>query len=604
MTNHTDTSSSDIGTPPMDRQLDRRGFLERMAILTATVTGAGVLEPSVLHAARVEAIGYAPVIRKQERLQSIQQYGSFESWLRTADWRRITVADPFDLTIAEAAVLLRKRQLSPVELVQACLDRITALDEIYLAFNTVVREQALREAQSITRERRRSPLYGIPLAIKDNYYTAGVLTTANSYIFKDFIPEYDASAVKRLRDAGGIMLGKTQMGPLATTRATTPDGKNTTVNAWAPHDGSVSPGGSSSGSATAVASRMVLSSIGTQTGGSITEPSSRQGLTGLKPTMGRVSLYGVIPLTYTRDHPGPLARDAYDAAIMLQAMAGPDTADIRTQGLGPTADYVAAAQPVRRRGRTTLRWPTTIGVLPGYSDATEMGQRPPGFGDGPPSGGVGGPESDEAKTRREQLQRENAAARRRMLSTFEELGAHVVEIAKPPEWDTLGGSDFNNVRLVERSEPFLQYLQKDVRLFGVSLSAWINGLLLTGTDYLHGQRGRLQFLRLLLEQTFNECDVVIDTNPQRWDSIGLPLIAFPIGFETGTTGYPLPIAGMFAGMPLAEDRLLSLVGAYQDVTTWHVQRPAEPSVFPGMTSTGTPDRGLSMDVERVMYESQ
>src|SRR5690606_2093755 len=170
-------------------------------------------------------------------------------------------------------------------------------------------------------------------------------------------------AVQRLRAAGGIVIGKTQMGPLATSRATTPDGENTTLNAWAPHDGEISPGGSSSGSATAVAARMATSSTGTQTDGSITGPSSEQGLTGLKPTMGRVSLYGVIPLSYTRDHPGPIARDARDAAIMLQAMAGPDPADPRTQRLAPVADYVGAAEPVRREGRTVLRWPTTIGVL-------------------------------------------------------------------------------------------------------------------------------------------------------------------------------------------------------------------------------------------------
>ena len=129
------------------------------------------------------------------------------------------------------------------------------------------------------------------------------------------------------------MLGKTQMGPLATTRATTPDGVVTTVNAWTPTNPNIDPGGSSTGTATAVAGRMATSGIGTQTGGSITAPSNAQNLTGLKPTMGRVSLHGIIPLSYTRDHPGPLARDAKDAAIMLTAMAGEDPDDPRTQGL-------------------------------------------------------------------------------------------------------------------------------------------------------------------------------------------------------------------------------------------------------------------------------
>ena len=135
-----------------------------------------------------------------------------------------------------------------------------------------------------------------------------------------------------------MILGKTQMGTLATTRATTPDGEVTTVNAWTPDAPAYDPGGSSSGSATATAGRLACSSIGTQTGGSITSPSNQQGLTGLKPTMGRTSLYGVIPLTYSRDNAGPLARDALDAAIMTQVMAGPDPKDPRTQGL-PRRDW-------------------------------------------------------------------------------------------------------------------------------------------------------------------------------------------------------------------------------------------------------------------------
>lgn len=272
--------------------------------------------------------------------------------------------DPVELTVAEAATLIRRRELSPLELLDAYLARIAELDPIYQAFNTVLTEAARTQASRAGEGRRRGPLNGIPLAIKDNYYTAGVLTTANSNIFRDFVPDFDATAVARLRRAGGIVLGKTQMGPLATTRATTPSGEVTTVSAWAPDDSSVSPGGSSSGTATAVAGRMAPVGTGTQTGGSITVPSLAQGLTGLKPTMGRVSLYGVIPLTYTRDHPGPIARDARDAAIMLQAMAGPDPQDPRTLGLPPVPDFVRGSAPVRRRGRVGLRWRTRIGVLP------------------------------------------------------------------------------------------------------------------------------------------------------------------------------------------------------------------------------------------------
>src|SRR5690606_35076584 len=268
--------------------------------------------------------------------------------------------DPTELTIAEAATLFRRRRLHPVELVDAYLERIDAFDDTYQAWNTVLADEARAAAAAADVRGARSPLVGIPLAIKDNYYAAGVPTTANSFVFADFVPTYDATTVAALKAAGAIVLGKTQMGPLATTRATTPTGEITTVNAWAPTNPAVDLGGSSTGSATAVAGRMATSSVGTQTGGSITSPSNAQGLTGLKPTMGRASLHGIIPLTYTRDHPGPLARDARDAAIMLQAMAGPDPADPRTQGLPPVPDLVAAATPVRRGGRVVLRWPTRV----------------------------------------------------------------------------------------------------------------------------------------------------------------------------------------------------------------------------------------------------
>jgi Asp-tRNA(Asn)/Glu-tRNA(Gln) amidotransferase A subunit family amidase len=242
------------------------------------------------------------------------------------------------MTLAELAALVRAGELGPVELVDAYLGRIEALDPVLEAFNTVVAEAAREMAWGREGETWRGPLHGIPLAIKDNFYTRGVPTTANSHIFADFVPEFDATAWARLQAGGAVLLGKTQMGPLATSRATTPDGDPTTVNAWAPLDDDVSPGGSSSGSATAVAARLAASSVGTQTGGSITNPSARQGLTGLKPTMGRVSLHGIIPLTYTRDHVGPLARDVLDAALMLQTMAGPDPLDVRTQGLPPVPD--------------------------------------------------------------------------------------------------------------------------------------------------------------------------------------------------------------------------------------------------------------------------
>jgi Asp-tRNA(Asn)/Glu-tRNA(Gln) amidotransferase A subunit family amidase len=162
-----------------------------------------------------------------------------------------------------------------------------------------------------------------------------------------------------------------------------------------------------------------------------------------------------------------------------------------------------------------------------------------------------------------------------MVSTFESLGARVVEVELPEEWDLLTGSEFNNVRLPERAEPFLDALRRDVRLFGVALSPWIHGLLLSGPEYVRGQRAKMALLQRVLDGIFSRCDVVVQTSPVPFDMIGLPLVAFPIGFEE-SRGYPVPVAALLGGLPFGEERLLSLAAACQDVTDWHRRRPADP----------------------------
>jgi Asp-tRNA(Asn)/Glu-tRNA(Gln) amidotransferase A subunit family amidase len=457
------------------------------------------------------------------------------------------VADPAEATLAEAAWMIRYGRLTPAELVEAYLARIDRFDPVYQAFNTVLAEQARAAARAAGRRRHTGPLHGIPLAIKDNYWTRGVRTTANSFLFQDFVPPYDATAVARLTANGAIVLGKTQMGPLATTRATTPDGRITTVNAWAPADPAVEPGGSSTGTATAVAGRMATSGTGTQTGGSITAPANAQNLTGLKPTMGRVSLAGIIPLSYTRDHPGPLSRDARDAAIMLTAMAGEDPADPRTQGLPRVPDLVEAATPVSSRGRGRVRWATRVGVLPGYASTPE---------------------------------------RQAFLSTLDAVdGVRLVDVPFPDEWELLTGAAFNNVRLPERSEPFMPYLRSDLRGFGVSVTGWLQGALLGANEFLTGQRTKLLLLERVLDQIFERCDVVVQTSPVPFDIIGLPEIGFPIGF----TPAGLPVGTILGAAPYEEDRLLAIVAAYQAVTDWQWRRPADPPV--AAARAAVPGRG-------------
>jgi Asp-tRNA(Asn)/Glu-tRNA(Gln) amidotransferase A subunit family amidase len=447
--------------------------------------------------------------------------------------------DLTELTLAQTATAIRRRKLSSEEVVQAHLERIAKFEGTYLAFNTILAEQALARARWLDRSRRPvGALHGVPIVVKDNYWTAGVETTANSYIFEGFVPEEDATCVARLLREGAVILGKTQMGPLATTRATTPDGEVTTVNAWTPNNPAYDPGGSSSGSATATAGRLACSSIGTQTGGSITSPSNQQNLTGLKPTMGRTSLYGIIPLTYSRDHAGPLARDALDAAIMTQVMAGPDPKDPRTQGLPRVPDLVDAVE-----SRWLLR-KTTLGVPPGFVNGTSPA----------------------------------ALARAAMLAEFTRLGVRVVEVPLPEEWDLLTGGTFNNVRLPERTEPFLPYLKQDLKLFGVSLNSWLQGLFLSGDEWIKGQRAKHVLMRRVLDDLFARCDAVIQTNPVPFDIIGFPEIAFPIGFQpNAASGREVPIGAIIGGRPFEEDRLLALAGAYQRVTDWHLRRPADPA---------------------------
>lgn len=519
--------------------------------------------------------------------------------------RALQEADPAALTLAEAASLIRSGDLSPVELVEAVLARIRRWEPELQAYNVVLEDDVRAAARRVRDGRVRGALHGIPLAIKDNLYTAGVVTSANSHIFADFVPTWNAEGWRRLEAEGALLVGKTQMGPLATSRATTPDGQVTTRSAWAPDDSSISPGGSSSGSATAVAAGLALGATGTQTGGSITNPAAAQGLTGLKPTMGRVSLRGVIPLTYTRDHLGPLARDALDAAILLQAMAGPDPGDPRTMGLPRPGDYVTAATPVRRQGRTVLRRTLRIGVPPGVLDAPPVPEVP---ADADPE------ERRRIEGVRARRQRQGAevAGRRAFVDTMRRLGAEIVEVPHPRGWDALTSRAFNNVRLPERAEPFMEHLRTDVRRFGVVLSTWINGLLLPGTEYLKGQRAKLVLLRRLLDETFAACDVVLQLSPIPFDMVGLPLISFPVGMVE-RSGRSLPHGMLVGGAPFEEDRLLEVAAAWQDVTGWHRRRPpltsdagGAPGGTPEATGAGGGRRGpeLALDVLDVEAQSE
>ena len=226
----------------------------------------------------------------------------------------------YELDTVEVVSGLKARSFSVVELVQVLLARIADLDHLQ-AWVHVDSEAAMTQARQKQTELDAGsvgPLIGVPTGVKDIFYTAGVPTTACSKVYADFVPEYDATTVARLQGAGGIMLGKT-----ATTEFAYRD-PSPTRNPW---NTDHTPGGSSSGSAAAVAAMMCPIAFGSQTRGSVLRPASYNGIVGLKPTFGRVSRFGVVPLSWSFDHVGWMARSVEDVALMLQVMAGPDKND-------------------------------------------------------------------------------------------------------------------------------------------------------------------------------------------------------------------------------------------------------------------------------------
>ena len=232
------------------------------------------------------------------------------------------------LSIAEASELLRRKEISPVELTTRCLSRIDELNPTINAFITVTDESPLAQARRAEEEigagNWRGPLHGIPIGLKDLIDTAGVKTTCGSALFADRVPNEDATVVKLLQNAGAVLIGKQNMQEFAWGGTSTSSHFGPVRNPW---DTTRIAGGSSGGSAAAVATGMCFAAIGTDTGGSVRQPAAFCGIVGLKPTYGRVSTRGVFPLSPSLDHVGPLCRNVTDTALVLQAIAGYDKSD-------------------------------------------------------------------------------------------------------------------------------------------------------------------------------------------------------------------------------------------------------------------------------------
>lgn len=244
-----------------------------------------------------------------------------------------------ELSLVATARLIHRRELSPVELVQAILDRIASYGKSLNAYIACYAEEAIEAAKraedAVAHGRPLGPLHGIPIAVKDLIYTAGLPTTAGSRVFKDFVPSEDATVVRRLREAGAILLGKLNLHELAYGITSENPHFGAVRNPW---DLNRMAGGSSGGSAAGVAASLCLGSLGTDTGGSIRIPAACCGIVGLKPTYGRVSRDGVVPLAWSLDHVGPITRVVEDAALLLEVLAGPDPHDVTASSL-PVPQY-------------------------------------------------------------------------------------------------------------------------------------------------------------------------------------------------------------------------------------------------------------------------
>jgi aspartyl-tRNA(Asn)/glutamyl-tRNA(Gln) amidotransferase subunit A len=456
------------------------------------------------------------------------------------------------LTIQEASRLLQSRKLSPVELTRAFLERIEKLDKTLNAYITVLPEQALAEARTeeaeILRGDYKGPLHGIPIALKDLYDTKGIRTTASSRVMANRIPTEDATTTARLAAAGTILLGKLAMHEFAIGGPDPTNGFPLAKNPW---NLAHIPGGSSSGSATAVAAGLCMGTLGSCTGGSIRGPAAYCSMTGLKATYGRVSRYGVVPLSWTLDHCGPMTWTVEDTALMLQAIAGYDPKD-PTTSRAPVPDYTASLKE-NIKG-------LSIGVPRHFFFA------------------------DDPNIHRETLVRVEEA-----LKELEKLGARIETVTIP----TLKYAGITQ-RVIMLSEAFAYHqrlLRSQPQEFGDMVKTWFRiGGLFSGGDYVQAQRVR-NILKREFAAVLQQVDVIASptmSNPAPafagytlmttarmpsftgpYNLTGMPAISVPCGF----TAAGLPVGLQIAGKPFDEPTVLQVAYTYQQHTRWFEKRP-------------------------------
>jgi aspartyl-tRNA(Asn)/glutamyl-tRNA(Gln) amidotransferase subunit A len=463
---------------------------------------------------------------------------------------------PDFLTIAEASALIGKRELSPVELVESRLQRIARLDGELHSFICVLREPALAAARSAEAEimagKLRGPLHGIPIGLKDIYETRGVATTGHSKVMIDHVPPHDATSVRRLNEAGAIVLGKLATHEFAfggpSFDLPWPPARN-------PWDTARFTGGSSSGTGAAVAAGLVLGGTGSDTGGSIRGPAAYCGIAGLKPSYGRISRAGILPLAFSLDHAGPMAWTAEDCAIMLQAMAGHDPADPASADR-PVPDYRTALSGDVRGLR--------IGLIRHFYE-----------NDNPAN---------------EATRQAIAAA----VKVLEDLGCSVRELRLSPlaDWAACGilimlaeGYAIHEANLRERFTDYGEAFRQRMAL----------AALIGGGDYVQAVRRRRELMNEFTT-AMADLDLVITaaapSEAPAMDAVGKfaiferPSLTMPFNVTgvpamsvcCGYTSSGLPLAFQLAGKPFDEATVLKLAHAYEKATPWRSTRPRLPAV--------------------------
>jgi aspartyl-tRNA(Asn)/glutamyl-tRNA(Gln) amidotransferase subunit A len=456
------------------------------------------------------------------------------------------------LTIAETAAGLRRKEFSAVELADACLARIEAIDDMLHSFITVTadlaREQARRADHELRAGTDRGPLQGIPIALKDLYATKGIRTTCHSAVLQNWTPDHDATATVKLAEAGAIVLGKLGMHEFAFGGPSVDAPFPAVRNPW---NSAHVTGGSSSGSGAALAAGLCYGALGSDTGGSIRNPAAHCGIVGIKPTYGRVSRYGVVPLSWSLDHAGPMARSVEDCAIMLQALSGYDAKDPASANVA-VPDFRAGL----RRGIHGLR----VGVPRANWFDENLGVAP-----------------------------ETESVYDDALKTLQELGAELIEIDGKPF--SLARKANQTILIAEAYAYHEKTYQQTPEKFGSSVRRrMLEGAFLSAADYITAQRARALLNGQMLAN-FARVDIfatptvarppdafdTLDPNEQNlrpnftnpFNLTGLPTISVPCGFTAGH----LPVGLQIVAPGFDEATCFRVAYAYEQATDWHRQRP-------------------------------